>query len=314
MWFKQLQLFQFEGSINYSIDVLKEKLEPLAFTQCLPSMPQSMGWVSPIDDDNMPLVRSINSYIMLCLQIEEKILPATVIRQELSELIKQIETSENRKLRPKEKGTLKDQITITLLPRAFSKFTKIYAYIDTKNHWLVLGTANVKKAEQFISMLKKSIDGEIHSVDVKKVSSIMTNWLKHQNYPSSFSIEKACVLQDPNQENRIIRCKQQDLFASSIQSLIKDGCEAIQLAFSWQDRVNFILANDSSLSSIQFQDEIIAQAKEMEPETKQQQFDADFLIMTGTFSQMLSELQDALTSKEEKSPQQASIIEFKKIS
>lgn len=57
----------------------------------------------------------------------------------------------------------------------------------------------------------------------------MTSWLKHQNYSSSFSIEKSCVLQDANHESRVIRCKEQDLFAS-IQTLIKDGCEIKQLA------------------------------------------------------------------------------------
>lgn len=312
MWLKQIQLFQLNHLVKFSLNDLKEKMEQLVFTPCLPSMPQSSGWVSPIDEDSMPLVRSINDNIMLCLQVEEKILPATVIRQELAEVIKQIENSENRKLRPKEKYALKDEITISLLPRAFSKLTKIYAYIDVKNHWLILGTANTKKSEQFISMFKKLITEDVYvqPLETKNLSSIMTYWLKTQNYPSSFAIEKACVLQDPNQENRVIRCKQQDLFATGIQSLLNDGCEAIQLALSWQDRVNFILSNDLSLSSIQFQDEIIAQVKEMEPETKQQQFDADFLIMTGTFSQMLPELKDALTNKREKSPQQASIIEF----
>ena len=98
------------------------------------------------------------------------------------------------------------------------------------------------------------------------------------------------MLQDANQQNRIIRCQQQDLFASNIQSLIKEGCEVKQLVLSWNDQVNFALADDFSLRSIQFQDEIKEQAKDMEPETKQQQFDEDFLIMTATLSNLLNEL------------------------
>ena len=289
MWFKQIQPFQLSDSFKYSKNTLEEKLELLTFASCLPSMPYSAGWISPIDE-NGPLVRSINNYTMLCLQIEEKILPATVVNQELSEVIKQIETSENRKLRPKEKYALKDEIIITLLPRAFSRLTKIYAYIDSKNHRLILGTANPKKSEQFFNIFKKLFSEEIKSIEIKKLSSIMTNWLKNKNYPSSFSIEKACVLQDPSQENRIIRCKHQDLFATGIQSLIKDGCEAIQLALTWQDQVTFVLANDFSLNSIQFQDEILEQVKEMEPGSEQQQFDADFLIMTEVLSSLINDL------------------------
>lgn len=76
-------------------------------------------------------------------------MPPIVVRQKLIKKIKQIEVSENRKVGQKEKYALQDEIRATLLPRAFSKLTKVYAYIDTKNHWLILGTANTKKAEQF---------------------------------------------------------------------------------------------------------------------------------------------------------------------
>ena len=118
----------------------------------------------------------------------------------------------------------------------------------------------------------------------------MTSWLKHQNHSSSFSIEKSCVLQDENHESRIIRCHNQDLFASSIQSLIKDGCEIKQLALNWQDRIDFVLLDDFSLQSIRFKDEITEQVKRMEAGTKQQQFNADFLIMTETFDGLLKDL------------------------
>ena len=58
---------------------------------------------------------------------------------------------------------------MTLLPRAFSKFTKLYAYIDTKNRRIVLGTANAKKAEQFITMFKKSISENVSLLDINKL-------------------------------------------------------------------------------------------------------------------------------------------------
>lgn len=299
MWFKQIQLFQLNGNVDLSSNNLMEKLEALAFRSCLPSMEMSLGWISPLDtdDEDAPLVRSMNGYVMLCLQIEEKILPATVIRHELANKIKKIERDEDRKIRPKEKLSLKDEIKMTLLPRAFSKFTKLYAYIDTKNRRIILGTANAKKAELFINMFKKSVSENISSIEVNKLSPIITHWIEFQNYPSSFSIEKSCVLQDPKQESRIIRYQQQDLFTISIQSLIKDGCEIKQLAINWQDRVNFVLSDDLTLKSIKFQDEIVAQAKEMEPETKDQQFDADFLIMTDTLTQVVNDLLDVFIKK-----------------
>lgn len=290
MLFKQIQLFQLTDSCNYSAEHLTEQFEQLKFMPCLPSMSVGMGWAPVLDDNEAPLLRAVNDCIMFCLQIEEKVLPAAVITQQLNEKIKLIEAAENRRIRQKEKLSLRDEITITLLPRAFTKMVRVYAYIDNKNHWLVLGTTNAGKTEQFMSIFKKTITENIAPLKVKKPSSLMTQWLKDKNYPTAFAIEKACVLQDPTKQTRVIRCQQQDLFSTSIQSLLRDSCEAKQLALSWQDQVNFVLADDFSLRSIQFQDEIRQQVKEMEPETAQQQFDADFMIMSGILAGLVKDL------------------------
>jgi recombination associated protein RdgC len=290
MWFKQITLFQLNQDKNFNLAKLVEKLESFEFKPCLPSMPSSLGWVPPVDEEGAPLARAINGYIMICLQIEEKILPATVVRQEVIKKIKEIERAEERKLGGKEKLALKDEMILTLLPRAFSKVNKIYAYFDTKNSKLILGSSNTKRIEQFLSAFKKSIAEEIYVADVDKLSSIMTYWLKHRDYPESLVVEKACLFQDPQQQSRIIRCQQQDLFAENIQSFIKEGYEVKQLALTWQDRVSFMMSDRFVIQGLRFQDEVIAQVKEMEPETKQQQFDADFLIMTEMLSGLLTDL------------------------
>lgn len=290
MWFKQLQVYQLDRQIKFAHDDVIKQLEPFSFIPCSPAMPQSMGWVSPIDEDNMPLVRSINGCIMLCLHIEEKILPAAVLRHELSETIKEVEAAQERKLSQKEKSSLKDEIFMTLLPRAFSRFTKVYAYIDTTNHRLLLGVDNKKKSEMFLSMFRKIYSGEIKAIEFNKLSSVMTYWLQQQNYPMSFAIEKSCVLQDPNHESRIIRCKDQDLTFSGIKSFIKDGYEAIQLALTWNDCLHFNLNQQFTFNAIGFADEIKEQLNEVKAETKLQHFDGDFLIMIDTFRKLLDEL------------------------
>lgn len=290
MWFKQIQLFQLPNSLT-DADELADKLESLAFTPCLPSLPSSAGWVAPLDEeDNAPLVRTLSGCHMLCLQSEEKILPATVIRQTLTEKIKQRESQQDRKIRQKEKLALKDEVTQSLLPRAFSKLSKLYAYIDTQNHWLILNTFHVAKTEQFLTLFKRSVTENIYPFELKKLAPILTHWLQHKSYPTTFSVEKSCVLQDPKQQNRVIRCQQQDLFASSIQALMKDGCEIKQVALCWQDQIKFVLAEDFTLRGIQRQDEIIEQMKDNESETEQQRFDADFFIMTNLLSRMLIDL------------------------
>jgi recombination associated protein RdgC len=175
-------------------------------------------------------------------------------------------------------------------------------------HWLIIGSTSASKNEQFINLFKRSICEEISSFDLVKPSAVFTHWLKTQDYPSLFAIENACVLQDANQQKRVIRCQHQNLFADSIQALIKDGCEAKQIALSWQDRVKFVLAEDFTLRSIQYEDDILSQAADI-GETKQQRFDADFMIMTETLNLLLKDLLPLFTKSEKTETRKSAVLE-----
>ena len=139
MWFKQIQIFQLTSSFQSSPTAFAEKLEPLAFNPCMPSMPSSMGWVSPLDEEHAPLSRGLNGCMMFCLQIEEKILPASVVTQTVKEKIKQIEQAEARQVRQKEKLSFKDEVTITCC-REHLVSTHAFARILIHNNWLILNS------------------------------------------------------------------------------------------------------------------------------------------------------------------------------
>lgn len=298
MWFKQIQLFQLTDAIAYNPEKIAENMQAMAFTPCLASFPVSVGWVSPFDDENAPLVHPGNGNIMLCMQVEEKILPASVIRQALTDKIKKIEKLEDKKVKQKEKMSLKDEVIMDLLPRAFTKLTRVYAYIDTKNSRLVLATLNQAKTDQFITLFKRSFSEGFRAFEMKKLSYLMTTWLKSKKSPGVFTIEESCLMQDPSLTKRTIRCQNLDLFNQGIQTFLKEGCEVKQMEFSWHNRLSFIMADDFTLRSIRFEDDVITAAKEIETESKQQQFDADFFIMTQTLLGLFDDLL-ALLSKEE---------------
>ncbi len=290
MLFKQIQLLQLAPSPHYFYDQLIEQLKLLTFQPCLSSLPISVGWASPVDEDGSGLVEQMNQRLMICMQVEERILPAAVVRQTMQEKIKQLEASGNRRLGKKEKNSLKDEVVMTLLPRTFSKFRRVYAYLDIKNNWLVIGSTHKKSIEQFLTLFKKTTGGTVNYFEIKKIPPIITQWVNCQDYPEAFAIEKKGVLQDPNQKSRVIRCQQQDLFVNSIQEFIKDGCELKQLALCWRDSVRFVLSDDMTLRSIKFEDELIEQVKSMEAETRQQKFMADFFMLGETVSTLLQDL------------------------
>lgn len=305
MLFKQLQLLKLKE--NISLEAITKHLELLKFSPCLPSAPASMGWVSPLDEeDDAPLTRVINGCAMIALQIEDKILPSSVVNLALKAKVKKIENTEDRKVRKKEKLTLKDDVTQTLLQRAFTKLSKLYAYVDTRNKWVILNSISPKKTELFLSMFTKAFGEIIESIEVVKPATIMTQWLREQQFPREFTIESACTLQDPNEQTRVIRCQQQDLFAGSIQELIKDGCEVIQLALCWQGRLTFVLSNQFNLRSISLADDDLADIKE-DIESARQQFDAEFFMMTEMYTKLLEDLLSIFKKSDDK-PQKLALV------
>ncbi|MCX7125941.1 MAG: recombination-associated protein RdgC [Gammaproteobacteria bacterium] len=310
MWFKQASIFKFAKPLKIAQSDLSEALSPLSFTPCLPSLPSSMGWVSPIDQADSQLVYGSKRFWMICLQLEEKLLPAGVIRQALEEKIEEIEKKESRAVRGKEKQNLKDEIIQTLLPKAFTQKSRIHAMIDLDRQYLIINSNNAKKIERFVAFLKRAIAPiDLHAPEIKKPTTVMTQWVK-EDAPEGFTIGLSCVLQDPQQERRVIRCQHQDLLATAIQSLMKDGCDISQLSLSWKEQLQFILSNDFSLKSMKFENAVVELSNADHTETPQQRFDADFVIMTEILTQLIDDLLEAFASTKSESLQLNTVAEL----
>lgn len=80
-----------------------------------------------------------------------------MVKRELDERIESLEQKENRKLKKTEKQTLKDDVVMNLLPRAFSKNQQTAVWIDTENNLVHVDAASSKRAEDALALLRKSL-------------------------------------------------------------------------------------------------------------------------------------------------------------
>ncbi len=288
MWFKQAQLFRFEEN---SLDTkkLEEQLGTLQFTPCPAGLPISHGWIPPSNEDSS-LVYLVKDFLLICLQTEAKLLPASIVRQKLNEKIKEIKLTQDRKISYKERNILKQEIYRELLPQAFGVLYRDYALIDTKNNWLILDTNSPKNTDSFITFFKRSLNKiKITSPEIKQLSPILTKWLLDGNHPKSLNIEDTCVLQDPKQPERKIRIQHQDLAANCVQPLLKNNFEVSQIKMTWNEQVTFVLKNDFTFQSLQYQDSVIEASKEGKNDTEEGSFRTDFFIMSGLLTKMFQE-------------------------
>jgi len=292
MWFKNLAVYRFTEPFSLAAEDVEQKLQQHVFHACGGHDEFSFGWTSPLGKAAEALVHISNGFIMVCAKKEEKVIPASVINEMLQEKIAEIEEQEARKLPQKERTRLKDELIFELLPRAFSFSKKTYAYIDSQGGWLVVDAASPKKAEDLLSLLRKSLGSlpVVPIVSQEKPATVMTQWLLTQTSPKDIVIEDECELRSPEEEGGIIRCKRHDLALPEIKNHLDSGKQVIKLALSWAERLSFVLDENLSVKRLKFLDLIQEQAADIETYDEVEQFDADFSIMTAELAAFIPRL------------------------
>ena len=292
MWFKHIYLLEFEQKIPYEPEQLASSLAEHPFKSCSALHPITAGFIPPIGDknDKSLLVYAQQGYMMLCLQIQEKILPASVIREETQLQIKQNEEKIGTKLNRDERDRIKDELTHTLLTKAFHRTRQIYAYIDTKTQRLIIDSNHSKTIE----LLMKHLDNILRPykprlIDYRCMSSLLTTWLKSQQYPSTLSILPQAAFEQSNEQKMKMSFSNKDLSAQSVQHLLDEGAYLTRLRLDWSGKIQFTVKQPFALTSLKFLDEIRDLAKDGQPSDANERFAADFFIMAETIHTFLEE-------------------------
>ena len=290
MWFKNLCLFRFQEPFVLNATELAERLEQAAFHPCLSQEMLSLGWAPPLGRKAVDLVHAVNGRLLMCLQAEEKVLPAAVLREVVETRVVEIEDRDGRTVRRREKDALRDEVLQELLPRAFSRSRQSYAYIDPDQGWLVINSASRKSVEEVTGMLRKTL-GSLPIAPPQVTSApevIMTSWLAYGDLPKGLLLEDECELRDGGEDGGVVRCKGQDLSSEEIRSHLQAGKQVTRLALSWDKRISFVFAEDMSIRRLRFAD--IVREQVGEAESPEEVFDAEFALMTGELGLFLPRL------------------------
>ena len=209
------------------------------------------------------LTHSASGHILLCARKEEKMLPGTVVKEMLAEKVEAIEFEQGRALKKKEKEALKEEILHTLLPRAFSRTSQTFAWINPADNLMVVDAGSAKKADDLLALLRKSIGSlPVVPVALKNPPEItMTEWLNEGNLPASFTLEDEAELRSAMEHGGIIRCKQQDLMSDEIKNHLANDKLVTKLALNWGETVSFVLGDDLSIKRLKFSEELREQKR-----------------------------------------------------
>ncbi|WP_300456241.1 recombination-associated protein RdgC [Accumulibacter sp.] len=291
MWFRNLYLYRLPKDWAIGAPDLEECLARLTLPGCQATEARSVGWVAPRDGG--PLLHAVNQKWLLALGVEEKLLPASIVKRFVSDKAKAIEEAEGRRVGRKERREIQDEMTIELLPRAFIRRRTTFAWIDRINGWLVIDSASPAKAEEFVEHLRKSLDALPAKVlkVTQSPSAAMTVWLADGEAPVGFTLDQDLELRSA--EKATVRYVKHALDGDEIRQHVAAGKVVTRLAMTWNDRISFLLDDNLQIKRLAFLDLLKEQA-DGQSENEDERFDIDFTLMAGEVAQLLDDLLAAL--------------------
>ena len=126
MWFKNVRAYRLTKPFDLSPEMLGQKLVGRSFVPCAKSQAQSLGWVPPLGEESEELVHAAAGRILLKLKREEKLLPSTVVREQLDEKVAAIE-SEPVHRRPRTRSGHKDKQEHQRRTRALAELSRSFS-------------------------------------------------------------------------------------------------------------------------------------------------------------------------------------------
>lgn len=294
MWFKNLVIYRLPADWSVAAAELEEKLSQRSLQPCGSFDMQSRGWVHSSAAERF--VHTTSGQHLIALGVEQKLLPASIIRQVAGERAKQLEEQQGYPVGRRQMRELKERVTEELRARALTRRRTTRAWIDPKNGWLVVDAAGGARADELIETLRDSLGSlPVQLLETERSPQMsMAAWLMLGDAPLRFTIDHDLELQAVDKNKATIRYARHPLDGKEIRNHLSAGMYATRLGLTWRDRIAFVLTEKLQVKRVEF----LAISKDQpEGETQiaaEEQFDIDFMLMTGELSQLLAELGEAL--------------------
>lgn len=297
MWFRDLQIYRLPTPWQIDLAALEEQLARGPFVPCPSNQPSSRGWTSPRRDG--ALVFALGGQWLIALTTEERQLPASAINQEVKARAAVIEEQQGYLPGRKQLKELRKRVTEELMPRAFTRCRNTFVWIDPQNGWFCVNASSPAKAEEVIEHLRRCLDEFPLAMPHTKLSpqSVMADWLAGGDAPAGFTIDRDCELKAAGEEKSAVRYVKHPLdgdeIAREIKAHLASGKLPTKLALTWDDRISFVLTERLAIKRLAFLDLLKEQA-EKSAENADDQFEADFALMTGELGRFLPQLVEVL--------------------
>jgi recombination associated protein RdgC len=297
MWFKNLTVYRLPADWSWSASSLEEALARRPLQPCSPLEMRSMGWVAPATTDR--LLHTLGEHHLLALGVDQKLLPASIVRQEAERRAKVQAETQGFPVGRRQMRALKMQVLDELRARALSRRRVTRAWIDPRGGWLVVDSASDRRAEELVETLRDTLGSlAVQKVDTERApSACMAAWLMQSDATGPFSIEQDLELQSGEPAKSIVRYRRHPLDGKEVRAYVAGGKRPTQLGLTWNGRISFILTEKLQIKRVEFL-EVAREEGDGEEVDPSEQFDLDFAVMAGELAKLIIELIGELNGRQ----------------
>jgi recombination associated protein RdgC len=295
MLFKNLFVYRLPAEWSWAAGDLEARLGGHLLRPCGHFDMLTRGW-QPVTK-NGRLLHTVEQHHMLSLGTNQKLLPASIIRQVAEERAEIQASEQGFPVGRKQMRDIKSQVADELRARALTRRTTTRAWMDTKQGWFVIDAAGAPRAESVLETLVATLESFVPKPleAARSAHALMSAWLMQGDAPGRFAIDDDLELVAADESKSSVRYTRHVLDGKDIRAHLSSGKYPSRLGLTWNGRVSFILTDKLALKRIEFLELGNEQtnAEEVDPD---EQFDIDFAVMAGELSALLTDLAHIIES------------------
>lgn len=298
MWFKNARVYRLSAPLSTDLAVWETALAEFKFSPLTAQELVRSGFSFPLHQSIKQYCHALDALVFFAVKRQEKILPAAVINEEMQPRLDALEQEKGRPLSRKEKQALKEELQLSLLPRAFSRSSLTQGYYDAQNQWLVINTSSASKAEDILALLRKALGSlpALPWLDNHKLNTNLQLWLQNKALPQGFELGNDAELKAPDEEGAKVKFSNHLLSADDVQSHLQDKL-VTSISLQRNDSLSLQITDDGALKRLKFHDVLTGQNDELGWEDLPARLDADLLLMASALNQTLLSISQQLAAE-----------------
>jgi len=234
---------------------LQSHLESAQFVEPLSLQTKSVGFVPRTEGST--LVEAFAGGLSFTVRIDQKIIPASVVKAELVKRVKDVERVTGRKPGKKERAELKLAVLDEIARRALIRTTLVTCFHHTATNMLIVPTTNPKLAGTVVSDLVNAVGSvKTTTIHVSHVQQGLTTRLKKwlADDETAFAGLHPCGEAGLAQDTRKVTVKMGDLASarSGLNEALSSGFEVKSLGFLFSAGTEVKLTDEFRLRGISF--------------------------------------------------------------